>query len=130
MVAPQIIFIERLQACVYGNDARAGRIEGEGGNVVAGYARGGSGLTGGFSEGAHVVIVALGGVVRVIFLAMERVLRDAGAKTAALRVDDGDAHAQGAEIYARYDGHELVLKSDCTRGCGIRFLHVRVHVPA
>src|SRR5258708_20055757 len=98
MVAPQIIFIERLQACVYGNDARAGRIDGEGGNVVAGYARGGSGLTGGFSEGAHVVIVALGGVVRVIFLAMERVLRDARPKTAAPRATDRHSPPQGPEI--------------------------------
>src|SRR5216684_7114190 len=130
MVAPQIIFIEGLKVCVYGNDARTGGVDGQGGNLVARDACGGSGLASGLGEGAHVVVVALRGVVGVIFLAMQRILGDSGAKTAALRVDDGDAYAQGAEICARYDGHEMVSKLDCTRARGIACLRVRVHVPA
>src|SRR6266849_1861664 len=130
MVAPQIIFIERLKVCVCGNDAGAGGVDGEGGNLVAGDTCGGSGFASSLGEGAHVVVVALRGVVRVIFLAMQRILGDSGAETSALRVDDGDAYAQGAEICARYDGHEMVSKLDCTRARGIACLRVRVHVPA
>jgi hypothetical protein len=43
---------------------------------------------------------------------MQRILSDPGTETAALRVDDGDAHAERAKIRARYDGHEMVSKLD------------------
>jgi hypothetical protein len=45
-------------------------------------------------------------VVRIVLLAMQRIFRYTGAEPPAFCVDDSDAHAKRAEIYARYDSHE------------------------
>src|ERR1019366_2268778 len=60
---------------------------------------------GGGGQRGHVIRVALRGVVRVFLLAEQRVLRRASAETALDRIEDGNANAEGAEIYSGDDAH-------------------------
>lgn len=60
----------------------------------------------GFERG-HVIVVTLRCVIGVKFCAVERVLRCAGAQTAALGIEDGNADREGAEIHARDYAHEF-----------------------
>ena len=68
-----------------------------------------------------MIVVALGGVIGIVFPAMQRVFCCARAQAAPLPIHNGDTHAEGAEIYARYDGHEMFLNWDCIRGNRIAF---------
>ena len=88
------------------DDAGAGGVERDGldgaavdAGVLDGAARGGG-------QRAHVIGVALRGVVGIFLLAEQRVLGRAGAETALGAVEDGHANAEGAEIDSGYDAHE------------------------
>ena len=65
------------------------------------------GLARGFDEGVHLVLMGLRGVVGVFAFAVEWVFGDGGGETALLAVEEGDANAEGSEIYACYCGHLL-----------------------
>ena len=77
MVAPHVIFVERLQFCINGKDTRACGVDGECGNLPTGYARGGCSLPSGFRESAHVVVMTLRRMVGVVFFPMQRILGNA-----------------------------------------------------
>src|ERR1700676_5301401 len=127
--APQVILIERLEVCADGNDTGARGVDGQSGKFVAANIRSSGGVPRSFNEGAHVVFVTLRGVVRVVFLAVQRIFGQTGTKAALRGIDDGDAHAQRSEIDAGYDSHELRSKLDCILSRWGLFA-VRVHFPA
>src|SRR5215475_12518787 len=86
VVAPEIVFAEWLQALVYRNDGRAGRVDGYRLDLIA---RGTcllDGGTGSFCQRAHVIVVRLSGVFGIFAFAMERILSDRGGKHAAFAV--------------------------------------------
>src|SRR5580704_11430265 len=114
MIAPQVVLIERPELFVYGDNAGAGGVDGQRGDLVAGNIRSRDGLARSFGKGAHVVFVTLRGVIGIVFLAMQRIFSQAGAEAALRGIDDRDAHAQRAEIHTSYDGHELSSKLGCT----------------
>jgi hypothetical protein len=45
--------------------------------------------------------------IRIVAIALDRVLGDRGGERSALAVDDGDANALRSEVYARDCGHEF-----------------------
>ena len=89
-----------------GNDGRAGGIESDGFDLVAGDAGFLHRLASGRGQGAHVIFVRLGGVFRIFALAVQRIFGDRGFEQPALAVHDGDADAQSSEINSRHDGHQ------------------------
>jgi hypothetical protein len=56
-----------------------------------------------------VVGVALGGVVGVVLPAKEGVFADARSQAAFVAVEDGDADAEGSEVYSG-DDHGVLLE--------------------
>src|SRR5437764_9823272 len=98
MIAPEIIFIERLETSANRNDARTSCIDRERGDLVSGNFGSAYGLASGVGERTHVIRVTLHGVVRVFFLPMQRIFGNARAEAAAFRVHDGDANTQRTEI--------------------------------
>ena len=99
--------------CDHRNHAGARGIEREPRDGVTIHAGIFEGAPGGGGQRGHVVGVALRGVVRVLLFAQQRVRSRAGAKTALDGVEDGNANAEGAEIYSGDDAH--VKKSPCIR---------------
>ena len=57
------------------------------------------------ASAAHVVVMRLRGEIRILALAVQRILGDRRRQHAALAVDDRGAHAERAEIDSRHDGH-------------------------
>jgi len=62
-------------------------------NLVARDVRRRCGLARSFGERAHVIVMALRGVVRIVLPSMQWVFRCAGAEAPPLRIDNGDTHA-------------------------------------
>ena len=60
----------------------------------------------------HVIGVALRGVVGIFLLAEQRILGRAGAEAAPGAIEDGNANAEGAEIYSGDDAHETPTVSN------------------
>jgi hypothetical protein len=58
-----------------------------------------------------VVGVALRGVIGVFLLAKKGILGRAGSEAAARGIENGDANAEGSEVYAGYDAHKENLKN-------------------
>ena len=85
MIAPEIIVVERLKICVDGDDAGAGSIHRQRGHVIPGNLRGGNRLARGLRQSAHVIVVALGGEIGIVFPPMQRIL--ANARTKAPRAE-------------------------------------------
>src|SRR5437588_822624 len=104
MVAPEIVFIEWFELRANRNDARTSCIDRKRGDLVSGNFGSADGLASGAGQRAHVVLVTLRGMVRVIFLAMQRTFGNARAETPTFGVHDCDANTQRAEIDPRYDG--------------------------
>src|ERR1051326_611914 len=105
MVAPEVVVVDRIELRIHRDDAGSGGIERDGLNRVPVDS---SALDGGMHrlrERAHVIGVALRGVIGVFFLPMQRVLTNTRAKAAACAVEDGDANAQRTEINTGYDAH-------------------------
>src|SRR5215813_13518892 len=111
VVAPEIVFAERLKFPINWNDGRTGGIERYGLNLVARDTRLLDGCARGFGERAHVIMVRLSGVFGILALAMQRIICNRGSKHAAFTVHNGGANAEGSEIYASNDGHGFVLFS-------------------
>src|SRR5260370_13506944 len=109
VVAPEVVVAERLQFFSHGNYTRSGRVNREGGDLVSRNLGGGDRFLHGFTESAHVVSMALRGVIGVFLFAMERILSDAPAETALAAVHDRDANAERSEIHSVDDGHEALF---------------------
>ena len=106
MIAPQVVFAERLQALADRNDARSRGVERDGGNVCSVHARGPERVPGGRGESGHLVGVRLRGVVGIFAAAMQRIRDRCGADGAFLAVNESDANTERAEIDAGDNGHE------------------------
>ena len=59
----------------------------------------------GLGQRAHVVRVALRGMVGIFFLAEQRIFRCSGAEPAASAVENRHANAERSEIDSRDDAH-------------------------
>ncbi len=105
VVAPEVVVVERLKVLADGNDAGAGGVEGDGGNIGAVDAGGVENVARGGGEGGHLVGVRLGGVVGIFAAAMQRVGGRGGADGAFAAVNESDANAECAEIDAGNDSH-------------------------
>ena len=105
VIAPQVVIVDGLEVGVHRDHAGACGIECDrldGGSVDA---RVFDGAPRGGGQRGHVVGVTLRGVVRVFLLAMQRVRSGAGAQTPFDGIEDGNANAEGAEIYSGDDAH-------------------------
>src|SRR6185369_16458368 len=87
------------------HDGGPGRVHAEGVDPPAVDAGRGDRLTRGRDQGGQVVGVALGGVIRVVPTAVQRVRGRAGPEPAAVAVEDGHADALRPEIDAGDDAH-------------------------
>jgi hypothetical protein len=105
MVAPQIIFVERLQIVADGNYRGAGSIDSERQDLIAGDSGFLDSLARSDSQGAHLIVVRLRGIFRIFAFAMERIFGKRSRKQTAFAVHDGNANAQSSEIYSSYDCH-------------------------
>ena len=85
VIAPQIVFAERLQVLADGNHGRAGGIERDGLDLIAGDAGFLHRLARGRGQGAHVIFVRLGGVFGIFAFAMQRIFGDRGGAAARAR---------------------------------------------
>ena len=73
------------------------------------------GLNGGFQRAA-MIRMPLGGKIRIVALAQNRIGRRAEAQPTALAVDDRNPDARRPEINASDDGHARVSSSENCRG--------------
>ena len=105
MVAPQIIFVERLQIFADGNYGGAGGIDSERLDLIAGDSCFLDSLARGDGQGAHLIVVRLRGVFRIFALAMEGIFGERSGEQTAFAIHDGNANAQSSEIDSSYDGH-------------------------
>jgi hypothetical protein len=113
MVAPQIVVIERLQGCVDRHHARSRGIEREGFDLLPRNSRLGQHRPHGADQRVHLVLMGLGGKIRVFPLALQRIFGGCCRQSAPLRpaaVEQGYADAQRAEIDSCDDGQSLALK--------------------
>ena len=113
VVAPEVVFAEGDEAFADGDDAGAGGIERDGFDLVAVDAADFDCLTHGAREGGHLVVVGLGFELGVGGRGVQRVLCDGGAQLAAKFVEDGDAHAERAEVdpcHYAHGGFSLVRR--------------------
>ena len=93
MVAPEVVFAEWLHGRVDGNDAGAGCVQCERFDLAAVDAGGREDLAHSDDESGHLVVVRLGGEVRVFALAVQRVAGRSGAKAAKLAIEKCDPGA-------------------------------------
>jgi len=105
MIAPEVVFAQRNEAFANRNDAGAGGIERDGLDLFTIDAADANGLMHGTDESGHLVVVALRLEMRVGGGAVQRIFRIGGAELAALLVEDGDAHAERAEVDPCHDAH-------------------------
>ena len=105
VIAPEVILAEGHEAFADDDDAGAGGVERDGFNLMAVDAADAHGLAHGAGEGGHLVVVRLGFELRVGGRAAQRVLCYGGAELAAELVEDGDTHAQRAEVDACHYAH-------------------------
>ena len=105
VVAPEVVVVDGLEAGIDRDHAGARGIERDGLDGAAIDAGVLDGAVHGGGQRGHVVGVALRGVVRIFLLAKQRVVGGAGAETALGGVEDGNANAEGAEIYSGDDAH-------------------------
>jgi hypothetical protein len=75
VVAPQVVIVKRLKLCIHRNDAGARGIDGQRFDSAARNTSLRQRLARGGRQRLHVVGVALGGVIRIVFGAMQRILR-------------------------------------------------------
>ena len=105
VIAPEIVVVERIHPFADRDHAGSGGVECDGFDLLAGNARQLHRLPRGLGQRAHVIFVRLRGEVGIFALAVQGIFGDCGSQQSALAVDDRDADAERAEIYACNDGH-------------------------
>jgi hypothetical protein len=80
MVAPEVVFAERLHVLAHGNDRGSRGVERDGFHLIAGDAGFLQGLARGGGQRAHVVVMRLGGVFRIFALAVQWIFGDGGLR--------------------------------------------------
>ena len=105
MIAPEVVLAEGDEVFADGDDAGAGGVERDGFNLAAIDAADFDCLAHGAGEGGHLVVVRLGLELGVGGRTVQRILGDGRAELAAELVEDGDAHAQRAEVNACHYTH-------------------------
>ena len=106
VVAPKIVIVERSKTVANWHHARPGRIERNGGNLVAVNVRRVARPLHGEHQRVHMIVVLLRGVIGILFLAEERVFGNARPKPAFQMIEDRDAYGSSAEIDASDDAHQ------------------------
>jgi hypothetical protein len=108
VIAPEVVVVEWLQVGIDGDDAGAGGVERDGGEVVAVDVVFCEDAARGFDEGAHLVGVGLGSVVGVVAFAGEGVFGGGCAEASADAVEECYSNAEGAEINSCDNCHDLL----------------------
>src|SRR5690348_1207393 len=93
VIAPQIIFAERLHACPNGNDGRTSRVERNGSYIFTTNTGLANSLLRRRDERAHVIGVRLSGKLRIFTLAMQRIFRNRRGQRSLFAIHDGHANA-------------------------------------
>ena len=93
VIAPKIIFVERLKIFPNGNHRRTGGVHGQRLHLIAGYARFPHCLARSARQSAHLVVVRLRGVFRIFAFAVQRIFRKCGREQASFAVHNGNANA-------------------------------------
>src|SRR5881227_2274279 len=88
MIAPEIVFTQRLKIFPDRNDGRAGCIKCDSLDLIARHSRLLDRCTSGSSQGPHMVFMRLGRVFGIFALAMQRIFRNRGPEHTALAVDN------------------------------------------
>src|SRR5262249_17457333 len=112
VIAPEIVVVDRIEPVVDRNHAGPSCIQRDGFDRAAVHTSGLDGPACGQRQCIHVVGVALGRVVRIFFLAKQRVVGGGAAKAASFAVEDGDSNAQRSKVYACYGAHKASTTGD------------------
>src|SRR5262249_46660605 len=108
VVAPEIVIVDGLQIFVHRNYRGPRGIERDRFDGLAIDPRGGDGAAHRLYQRLHVIGVALRSVIRVFFLAKERILAYTRTEASPGAVEDRHAHAQCSEIDSSYDTHGVL----------------------
>src|SRR5262245_14163002 len=103
MVAPEIVIIERGHSLANGNNAGASGIDSKGCHLAAIYSGRMQRLFHGGGQSAHVIVVALRGVVGILPAAMEGTFSGCKPQASALAVKQRNADTERSEIHSRND---------------------------
>src|SRR4051812_45472862 len=106
VVAPKIIFAQRLKIFPNRNDGRACCIKRNRLDSVAGDSGLLDGLASGGGQSAHMVFMRLGRVFRIFPLAMQWIFSNRRSQHSALAIDDRDTNTESPKIYPRNYGHQ------------------------
>ena len=105
VIAPEVVVVDGLEVGVDGDDAGAGGVERDGGDVVTVDVVFGEDAAHCFDESAHLVGVGLGGVVGVFAFAGEGVFGGGCAEASADAVEERYTNAEGSEVDSCNDCH-------------------------
>ena len=108
VVAPQVVLTQWPQIFINRNHGRTSRIESDGFNLIAGNSRLLYGRVRSFGQCSHVVIMGLGGVLRIFALAVQGIFRNCGSKHSALAVHNGNTDAQGSKVDSGDNRHPFL----------------------
>ena len=100
MVAPEVVVIERLQCRIDRNHARAGGVERDGLDMLAGRSRlSAATWRMALTSALHLILVRLRGVIRVFALAFQRILGRSPCPDRPRSLSNSvDAHTQRSKI--------------------------------
>ncbi len=118
VVAPEVVVVERLHLVVDRDDGRAGGVEGDGADFLPLDPRRLECAPRGLDERLHVRCVRLRGVVRIVAVALDRILGDAVSDHPLAAVDDRDAHTLRPEVHPGDDPHLRRASGRPTPGSG------------
>ena len=107
VIAPEVVVVDGLEVRVDGDDAGAGGVECDGGDVPAVDLVLFEDATRGFDERAHLVGVGLGGVVGVVALTGEGIVGGGCAEASADAVEERYTNAEGSEVDSCNGCHEV-----------------------
>src|SRR6185369_11312968 len=105
MVAPEIVFIERLHLLVHHQDARAGRVDRKRDYLLAANAALLKDLASRRHQRLHLVAMRLRRKVWIITPPMQRILRSSSRQSALLRVKQSHPNTQRPKIRSSNDRH-------------------------
>src|SRR3954471_15742505 len=106
VVAPKIVFAQRLKIFPDRNDGRARCIECDCLHLIAGDSGLLDGLASGGGQCAHMVFMRLRRVFGIFALAMQWIFSNRRSQHSALAIDDRDTNTESPKIYPRNYGHQ------------------------
>ncbi len=105
MIAPQVIFVQRLEVLAHWNHARSGRVERNCRNIGAIHTRALQHFARCRRQRRHLVSVSLRCIIRVFPLAVQRIRSRCRPNRAFLAVNKGYANTQCAKVDTSHNRH-------------------------